>query len=211
MDKESNKDLAYDGDIADELLKRLIFLRDSGVDYLPMDSETPLVPLKSKPAVVENFVEAECTRCELSKDRDKVVVGLGEKSKVSLMIVGGSPSKIDNTTGKPFSGLEGELLDKIIKAMGLSKDDVFLCYSVRCYSELEVSEEHKSQCIVNLSNDFLRIKPKAVLSFGPIASEAVKQLGFDKTFSVPALKAMQVDESLKLETWDTVRKVMKIL
>ncbi len=202
------------GKVLDDLLKRLTFLRDSGVDYLPISGvlDTPIHQAKiaSKKKVIEDIVEAECTRCDLSEDRTLVLKGEGAKN-AKVMIVGDSPSAGDDREGKVFTGAEGELLNKIIKAAGLGREDVFLCFAVRCHGTGEVTEEHKEKCMVHLINDFLRVKPKAILAFGTIAEEGVRVLDSKNTFVVPGLKETVEDPTLKIETWDKIQKLMQTL
>lgn len=214
LENKENMDNLKEGDIVEDLLKRLIFLRDSGVEYLPISSEVmnqvASTPIRAKLKVTEDVDEKNCTRCDFSKTRTNVVLGSGV-GNVKLMILGSSPTKDDDIAGKPFQGKEGELLSKIVKAMGIDKEDIFFSYGVRCYSEGEVTDEHISECSVHLVNDFLKAKPKVVLAFGDVAGRASNLLNAKESYVVPGLSEMVADESLKLETWDTIKKIMQVL
>src|SRR5665647_113659 len=66
----------------------------------------------------------ECTRCKLSTTRKSIVFGVGDPS-APLMFVGEAPGEQEDKRGEPFVGPAGELLDKMIEAMGWSRKSVF--------------------------------------------------------------------------------------
>ena len=214
MENKENMDNLKDSDIVEDLLKRLIFLRDSGVDYLPVSEDVlrqvASKPIKAKLKVTEDLDEKNCTRCGFSESRTNVVVGSG-LGNVALMVIGSSPTIDDDKEGKPFQGKEGELLGKILKAMAIDEKDIFFSYGVRCYSDEVIKDEHIEQCSVHLVNDYLKAKPKVVLAFGDVAGQASKLLNAKDSYIVPGLSEMVADESLKLETWDTIKKIMQVL
>jgi len=208
-------------DITDDLLKRLLMLRDGGVDFIP----TVKSATEERPKLAENIIEATCTACELSDYRKNVVTGRfleGEGKKARLMVVLDTPSKAEDESGRLFheTSPESELVDNIIKAMGsgekgLSKTEVFICYSVRCYSDSFPTPEIIDVCLGHIKNDIKRVKPEAILAFGSVAATAVTnacaELKFKNYFKVPGLAETVKDPTLKIETWDKVQKIMKII
>lgn len=214
MENKENMDNLTESDIVEDLLKRLIFLRDSGVDYLPVSSEIMnqviSSPIKAKLKVTEGVDEKKCTLCDFSETRTNVVVGRGVEN-IKLMVIGSTPTKSDDAEGSPFQGREGELLGKIVKAMAIDDKDIFYSYGIRCYSDGVVTEEHIQECSVHLVNDYLKAKPKVVLAFGQVAGKASSLLNAKHSYVVSGLSEMVADESLKLETWDTIKKIMQVI
>ncbi|MEX1157532.1 MAG: uracil-DNA glycosylase [Thermomicrobiales bacterium] len=90
--------------------------------------ELPLYPtLESARQAVE-----ECRACARSGSRDQVVFGLGNPD-AALFLVGEAPSPTDNSTGKPFTGPAGKLLDKVLDEVGLHRRDLWITNLVRCF------------------------------------------------------------------------------
>ncbi len=90
--------------------------------------ELPLYPtLESARLAVE-----QCRACARSTTRDQAVFGLGNP-KASLMLVGEAPSSTDDSTGKPFTGPAGRLLDQIFGEIGLHCRDIWITNLVRCF------------------------------------------------------------------------------
>src|SRR5271154_1354376 len=73
----------------------------------------------------------ECTRCKLHKTRNKIVFGDGS-DKARLVFVGEGPGADEDAQGLPFVGRAGKLLTQMIEAMGLRREDVYICNIVKC-------------------------------------------------------------------------------
>src|SRR6202167_3996223 len=73
----------------------------------------------------------ECTRCKLHKGRTKIVFGVGDPH-AELMFVGEGPGADEDAQGEPFVGRAGQLLNNMIKAMGLRREDVYIANVVKC-------------------------------------------------------------------------------
>jgi len=73
----------------------------------------------------------ECTRCKLSKGRIQIVFGVGNPD-ARLVFVGEAPGADEDAQGEPFVGRAGQLLTKIIEAMGLKREDVYICNILKC-------------------------------------------------------------------------------
>src|SRR6185503_2106801 len=72
-----------------------------------------------------------CTRCKLSQKRKTVVIGEGNPN-ARLVFVGEGPGEQEDLQGRPFVGKAGQLLDKMIEAMGLKREDVMILNVVKC-------------------------------------------------------------------------------
>src|SRR5262249_7786338 len=92
-------------------------------------ANTWLPPDRSLDAIREDI--GECTRCRLHEMRRNIVFGEGNP-KAELMIVGEGPGADEDASGRPFVGRAGQLLNKIIAAMGFRREDVYIANIVKC-------------------------------------------------------------------------------
>ncbi|MBI2561545.1 MAG: uracil-DNA glycosylase [candidate division NC10 bacterium] len=73
----------------------------------------------------------ECTRCKLHRHRTQIVFGVGNPN-ARLVFVGEAPGADEDAQGEPFVGRAGQLLTKIIQAMGMQREDVYICNIIKC-------------------------------------------------------------------------------
>src|SRR6185312_9248549 len=73
----------------------------------------------------------DCTRCKLAGGRKNIVYGVGDPD-APLVFVGEAPGAEEDKTGEPFVGAAGQLLTKMIEAMGLGRGDVYICNIIKC-------------------------------------------------------------------------------
>jgi uracil-DNA glycosylase len=113
--------------------------------------------------------EAGCAGCSLHGAR--IVKGEGS-ARAGLMFVGGAPGDDDVASGRPFSGPAGELLTKIINAMKLNREDVYLCYALRCRSAEGAGhlDEEISSCRPFLEEEIQEVSPRVIVAFGELAT-----------------------------------------
>jgi uracil-DNA glycosylase len=124
----------------------------------------------------------ECTRCRLHKQRHKIVFGAGN-GKASLVFVGEGPGHDEDMQGLPFVGRAGKLLTQMIEAMGLVRDDVYICNIVKCRPpENRVPEKDEVEtCSPFLMRQLGVIRPKVIVCLGNVASQTL--LGTHKSIS----------------------------
>ncbi|HET7618197.1 MAG TPA: uracil-DNA glycosylase, partial [Vicinamibacterales bacterium] len=137
-------------DARDQLAEHLRFYRDLGVDgsnrdpvwrARGADAPPPPEPCRSEAAVTAPAADAltvirtdigDCTRCKLHRlGRRQIVFGVGNPH-ADLMFVGEAPGGDEDIQGIPFVGRAGQLLTKIIEAIGLSRDDVYIANVIKC-------------------------------------------------------------------------------
>src|SRR4029077_20374419 len=107
----------------------------------PMIAEDPLASITSNPergvsdpaAALKLIREdlGDCTRCKLHQGRKQIVFGVGNP-RAELMFVGEGPGADEDAQGEPFVGRAGQLLNNMIKAMGLRREDVYIANIVKC-------------------------------------------------------------------------------
>jgi len=115
---------------------------------------------------------AGCTKCRLAEGRTQVVFGVGDPN-ADLMFVGEAPGYHEDQQGKPFVGQAGKLLDKLLAAIGLERDQVYLANVLKCrppgnrdpqLDEIEACESH-------LFRQISLIEPKVVATLGNFATK----------------------------------------
>jgi uracil-DNA glycosylase len=116
----------------------------------------------------------ECTRCRLSKQRNKIVFGQGNP-RAELVFVGEGPGHDEDLQGLAFVGRAGKLLTQMIEAMGLTRDQVYICNVVKCRppENRKPEEDEVATCSPYLFRQLDVIAPKAVVCLGATAAQAL--------------------------------------
>jgi DNA polymerase len=116
-----------------------------------------------------------CTRCKLHETRANVVFGAGCSSRPVLAIVGEGPGLEDDTTGKPFGGRSGKLLDKMLEAMQLDRDKIYICNVVGCRppKNRKPEDDEMAACREFLVGQLRAVRPLTILTMGNTASQAL--------------------------------------
>ncbi len=115
----------------------------------------------------------DCTRCKLHKQgRKQIVFGVGNP-RAELMFVGEGPGADEDTQGEPFVGRAGQLLNNMIKAMGLRREDVYIANVVKCRPPGNRTPEPDEceTCSPFLMRQIAVIKPKVVVALGATAAK----------------------------------------
>ena len=116
----------------------------------------------------------DCTRCALHEKRSRILFGAGN-TKADLFIVGEWPNFNDDSEGVLFSGEQGNLLAKMLKAIGLDVDDVYMTNVVKCRASEETPpcSEHIKECLPFLMNQIDIVAPKVICTMGPLAAHTL--------------------------------------
>lgn len=116
----------------------------------------------------------ECTRCRLHKQRNKIVFGAGN-SRAELVFVGEGPGHDEDVQGLPFVGRAGKLLTQMIEAMGLTREQVYICNVVKCRppENRKPEEDEVATCSPYLYRQLDTIAPKAIVCLGGTAAQAL--------------------------------------
>ncbi len=117
-----------------------------------------------------------CQRCKLAKTRNKIVFGAGNP-QAQLVFVGEGPGEEEDLQGLPFVGAAGQLLTKMIEAMGLTRKDVYICNIVKCRPPRNRNPENDE---IKLCEPFLKaqiasISPKVIVALGKVAAQTLLQ------------------------------------
>jgi len=183
-------------EVPGEIAQELAFFRDLGVGdlffdsratapaSLPAGSTSDLSPASLSPGSMPDLPSlqrflAGCPRCKLSRTRRNIVFGQGNP-KADLMFVGEAPGRDEDEQGLAFVGKAGQLLTKIIEAMGKKREDVWICNILKCRppDNRNPEADEVAACMPFLEEQIRLISPRAIVTLGTFAAQAV--LGTDE-------------------------------
>ncbi len=167
----------------------------------------------------------DCQKCELAKNRTKLVFGSGDPNS-TIMLIGEAPGFHEDREGKPFVGNAGQLLDKILNAIQLSRDKIFITNVVKCRppQNRDPLPEECEACNFILKSQVKIIQPKFILILGRIAARVlIKTEGSivnlrGKVYQVFGAQAVVTyhpaallrNAGLKRSTWEDVQLFQKL-
>src|SRR5262249_1219590 len=117
----------------------------------------------------------DCTRCRLHKQgRKQIVFGVGNP-RADLMFIGEAPGADEDEHGEPLLGREGKLLNNMIKAMGLRREDVYIANIIKCRPPGNRTPERDEceTCSPFLMRQIETINPKAIVALGAVAAKTL--------------------------------------
>jgi DNA polymerase len=116
----------------------------------------------------------DCTRCKLSGGRKQIVFGSGNP-RAELVFVGEAPGEEEDLQGVPFVGKAGQLLTKMIEAMKLTRDDVYICNVVKCRppGNRNPEPEEIAACEPFLKAQLASLRPKVIVALGKFAAQTL--------------------------------------
>jgi uracil-DNA glycosylase family 4 len=117
----------------------------------------------------------DCTRCRLHKQgRKQIVFGVGNAT-AELMFIGEAPGADEDIQGEPFVGRAGQLLNNMIKAMGLEREQVYIANIIKCRPPGNRTPERDEceTCSPFLMRQIEVIKPKAIVALGAVAAKTL--------------------------------------
>ncbi|MCQ2743215.1 MAG: uracil-DNA glycosylase [bacterium] len=115
-----------------------------------------------------------CTKCPLHKSRHHVVFSDGVPNP-KIMLIGEAPGYNEDIQGKPFVGKAGQLLDKIFASVGLSRNEIYICNTIKCRppENRNPLPEEKEACWEYLKEQIDIIQPKIILLCGNVAVQSI--------------------------------------
>ena len=156
--------------------RRFVRLQPDDVQLQPDDVQ-PVTLIRTPAEALRDIREeiGDCTRCKLhTLGRTQIVFGVGNPS-ADLMFVGEAPGADEDIHGIPFVGRAGQLLTKIIEAIGLKRDDVYIANVIKCRppGNRNPDPDEVDQCEPFLFQQIDRIHPKVVVALGTFAAKAL--------------------------------------
>jgi uracil-DNA glycosylase len=166
-----------------------------------------------------------CQKCSLCKQRNSFVYGEGSQ-EAKLLLIGEGPGAEEDKQGKPFIGRAGQLLTKMLAAIQLERDEVYITNVVKCRppGNRNPLPDEVAMCLPYLKEQIGIIKPKIILLLGKVAAESLLQVTepmFElrkKKFDIEGIMtyvsyhpaALIYNQSLKKESWIDLQKIQKI-
>ena len=116
----------------------------------------------------------DCSKCSLCSTRQNFVFGAGNPA-AGIMFVGEAPGADEDRQGEPFVGAAGQLLNKIISAMDLRREDVYICNILKCRppNNRDPQPEEIEQCEPYLKRQIELIQPKVICTLGRFAAQTL--------------------------------------
>jgi DNA polymerase len=175
-------------EVAAEAMRHLWWLRDAGVREVSLAAAPrpagPASPAAahalsdkgcgSEPLLAIRSGLGDCTRCKLHGGRTRLVFGVGNPS-AELMFVGEGPGADEDLQGEPFVGRAGQLLTKMIEAMGFARSEVYIANVVKCRppGNRDPEPDEIAACEPFLKAQIAAIRPRVVVALGRFAVQTL--------------------------------------
>jgi uracil-DNA glycosylase len=162
-----------------------------------------------------------CTKCKLHEGRMKLVYGEGNP-EAEILIIGEAPGADENITGKPFVGKAGQLLTRMLQAIHLERDEIYITNTVKCRppGNRNPQADETEACNQYLMEQINIIQPKLILLLGKVAAQVVLKKDYTLTkfreqiYNVHGIKtfvsyhpsALLRNEGWKRPAWEDLKK-----
>ncbi len=148
----------------------------AAVVHKPIAYSTMFDPLPSEQESLEAIRSdlGDCRRCKLSSTRRNIVFGSGSPH-AALMFVGEAPGADEDEQGLPFVGRAGQLLTRIIEAIGMLRDEVYICNIIKCRppNNRNPETDEIAACESFLFRQVAAIKPKVICALGAFGAQTL--------------------------------------
>jgi DNA polymerase len=168
----------------------------------------------------------DCTRCKLSRGRNSIVFGVGSPD-APVVFVGEAPGQEEDLRGEPFVGPAGQLLDRMIVAMGLSRAEVYIANIVKCRppGNRNPEPDEIAACEPFLVKQLAAIRPRMIVCLGKFAAQTLTRKDapisalrgrFHSYEGIPLMPTFHPafllrNPEAKREVWSDLQQVMKEL
>jgi uracil-DNA glycosylase family 4 len=228
--------------MADPLRDHLDFFTELGVDgirrdgawsmrpesQVPQESQTIQVARSADEALRDIRADlGDCVRCKLhGMGRTQIVFGVGNPN-ADLMFVGEAPGADEDIQGEPFVGRAGQLLTKIIEAIGMRREDVYIANVLKCRppGNRNPEPDEVEQCEPFLLRQIDVIKPKVIVALGKFAAQCLlktndpitrlrgREYKFRDAILMPTYHPAYLlrTPSAKRDVWEDMKRVKAIL
>ena len=234
--------MSHTDNILEQLEQYLQFMKASGVQYLPKAAhndpavlpaaestaapEAPIPPLSADTLDDIRKDLGDCVRCGLSDSRTNLVFGTGNPN-ADLLFVGEAPGRDEDIKGEPFVGEAGRLLTKIIEAIKLRREDVYICNVLKCKpsENRNPQPEEVEACKPFLERQIMAIRPKLICALGKFATQTLLDTQtpisslrgrFHNYKGIPLMPTYHPayllrNPDMKRDVWEDMKLVQKLL
>ena len=178
-------------------------------------------------AAIRQDIGDDCSRCKLhALGRSKIVFGVGS-AEADLMFVGEAPGADEDLQGEPFVGRAGQLLTKIIEAIGLQRQQVYIANVIKCRppGNRNPEPDEVESCEGFLFRQIDLVKPKVIVALGKFAAQSLlrttepitrlrgREYKFRDAILMPTYHPAYLlrNPSAKREVWEDMKRVRDIL
>jgi len=211
-----------------DLARELELLKEFGYTHLDLGGGQAVLPVLTDKIVCPPLDELRavamaCEKCRLAKTRTQVVYGVGNPN-ADLMFIGEAPGRDEDEKGEPFVGRAGQLLTDIIKAMKLTRDDVYIANVIKCRPPENRNPEpdELDACRPYIRRQVELIQPKVIVTLGRFALQSLTEKAYGITsvrgqwLEYNGVKVMPTyhpayllrNPAAKKEVWADMKKVM---
>ena len=168
----------------------------------------------------------DCQRCGLAASRTQIVYGTGHQN-ARLVLVGEAPGRDEDLKGEPFVGEAGRLLDRILLAMGMRREEVYICNVLKCRppGNRDPLPEEVATCENFLIRQIAAIRPEVIVGLGRFAVQtllktkvSISQLRgeWQKYQGIPMMPTYHPAYLLrnpegKRDVWEDMKEVLRVL
>ena len=204
--------------------------RDAGATFDLNDSASGVILAQGNDdslAAIQTEIGPDCRRCKLcTLGRSQIVFGVGNP-KARLMFVGEAPGEDEDKKGEPFVGRAGQLLTKIIEAIGMTRDQVYIANVIKCRppGNRNPEPDEVASCEPFLFRQIDVIQPKVIVPLGKFAAQSLlktmdpitrlrgRQFDYRGAVLIPTFHPAYLlrNPSAKREVWEDMKKVRAIL
>lgn len=205
--------------------QRELYGDDIYIDYQPRKSMKTTDEQRREVLLKFYYEIKDCQKCGLAKNRTKLVFGSGNPNS-KILLIGEAPGFHEDREGKPFVGNAGQLLDKVLNAIQLSRNEVFITNVVKCRppENRDPLPDECDACYFILKRQFEIIEPKFILILGRIAASVLLKTEGSianlrgKVYQVLGAQAVVTyhpaallrNAGLKRSTWEDVQMFQKL-
>ncbi|HEY3159084.1 MAG TPA: uracil-DNA glycosylase [Vicinamibacterales bacterium] len=222
------EELGVDGARADDVWRK----RAGDEPIAPVEPAEPMEPVQVYASSAEALKAVredlgDCTRCKLHRQgRRQIVFGVGNPD-ADLMFVGEAPGADEDVQGEPFVGRAGQLLTKIIEAIDLRREDVYIANVIKCRPPENRNPEpdEVEQCEPFLFRQIATVKPKVIVALGKFAAQSLlrttepitrlrgREYKFRDAILIPTYHPAYLlrTPSAKRDVWEDMKRVRAIL
>ncbi len=211
-------------EIIADLKSYIEYLKGIGVDTIPFSEDAPRCNIRSKIKILKEIREelGDCKRCKLYRTRNKIVFGEGNP-EAKLMLIGEGPGYDEDIQGKPFVGKAGQLLTKILQAINLQRDEVYITNIIKCRPPQNRNPEYEEieSCYPFLLKQINAIQPKIICALGTFSAQTLLKTDAKitslrgKLFQFSGIKVIPTyhpayllrNPEKKRDVWDDIKKV----
>lgn len=207
----------------------LVGSRQLTVDRIEEPAAVAVAPVNSQLSTANSDFDSlraealACTKCRLAGGRKNVVFGVGNPN-ADLMFIGEAPGRDEDERGEPFVGRAGQLLTDIIKAMKLTRDDVYIANVIKCRPPENRNPEpdELDACRPFIRRQVELIQPKVIVTLGRFGLQSLTEKGYGisavrgKWLEYDGIKLMPTyhpayllrNPAAKKDVWADMKKVM---